>query len=437
MPQDRRHASTRRSTPYIAAAAASLLVATASACGAAAPDDGSGGKAAPRQLVVWDWKSGDANAKEYFEKAEADFKKKHPDIEVEFVAQPYDHYYTLLGTAIESGKGPDVALFNGGAQLRERAGSLVVLDGHVRKLRDRLTGWEAFEDKGGTYAVPVTLQGFPFYYNKAVYKKAGLDPDAPPKTLDQLVKVCQAIKKSGSSCFSLGNKEGLGIEFFLSGFAPGVFPPKQYDAWLAGERDWSSPEVRQIFELWVRGKREGWYNDGVNSTATFMDQYSKFSGGEGGNVIGLLSDTAHWKSFGKYLGKNLGVYDPPLLSPKVAESFLPAEGGIGYGVLKRTPDADIAYDLVQSLASSGALESFADGTGAIAADTTVEPPGKGSSVAGELVASLKTSKPLLHTALSAKTLDLLHRLSQELLGGDVSIDAALAQLGKSDRQTSK
>ena len=87
-------------------------------CGSAGGSKSTDGGGAGGKLVVWDWKSSDANAANYVAKAKADFAKKHPGVTVEFVAQPFDQYYTLLGSAIQAGKGPDVMLFNGGGQLR-------------------------------------------------------------------------------------------------------------------------------------------------------------------------------------------------------------------------------------------------------------------------------------------------------------------------------
>src|ERR1044071_5937757 len=108
-----------------------IAVLAMSGCGSAsgpkAADKGStGGK-----LVVWDWKSGDAAAASYVQKAKADFAKNHPDTTVEFVAQPFDQYYTLLGAAIQAGKGPGVILFNGGGQIRDRVGSLASLSQYL------------------------------------------------------------------------------------------------------------------------------------------------------------------------------------------------------------------------------------------------------------------------------------------------------------------
>src|SRR4051794_18528511 len=184
-------------------------------CGSAAGPGSQSGDSAGK-LVVWDWKSGDAKAAGYVAKTKADFAKKHPGVTVEFVAQPFDQYYTLLGAAIQSGKGPDVMLFNGGGQIRDRVDALVPLDDYVAEDKQRLAGWEAFGKDGKTYAAPVTLQGYPIYYNKAVYQKANLDPASPATTWDKFVADCAAIAKAGSKCFALGNKEGVGIQFWLS-----------------------------------------------------------------------------------------------------------------------------------------------------------------------------------------------------------------------------
>src|SRR4051812_1827625 len=174
-------------------------------------------------LVVWDWKSSDKTAAAYVAKAKAAFAKEHPGVTVEFVAQPFDQYYTLLGAAIQSGKGPDVILFNGGGQLRDRADSLLPLDEYVAPDKTRLAGWDAFSKDSKIYAAPITLQGHPIYYNKTFYTKAGLDPAKPPATWDEMISACAALKKgAGVPCFAQGNKEGYGIQFWMSGMGSSI-----------------------------------------------------------------------------------------------------------------------------------------------------------------------------------------------------------------------
>ncbi|ONI92092.1 sugar ABC transporter substrate-binding protein [Saccharothrix sp. ALI-22-I] len=413
-------------------AALVMGLALAAGCGSAAGPGSPSGNSGDK-LVVWDWKSGDAKAAGYVEKAKADFAKKHPGVEVEFVAQPFDQYYTLLGAAIQSGKGPDVILFNGGGQIRDRADALAPLDTYVAEDRQRLAGWDAFTKDGKTYAAPVTLQGHPLYYNKALYEQAGLNPDAPAKTWDDFVKNCGVItEKTGAKCFALGNKEGIGIQFFLSALGSATLTPQEYDDWIAGKRNWASSDVKRIFELWKQANDAGLNNDGANSTAMFNDAFAVFQSGKAANVIGLMSDVGHWKDFAEFLGADeVGVMDAPLVNPAATPS-LPYDGGIGYGVAKWAKDPKVAADLVRSLTSTDALSAFYADGGAIASDTTID-LSEGGPAVKTIVSEVKTGKPALHVALSSKTVDLMGRLSQQLLSGSITVDEVVQQLAASDK----
>ncbi|SET16635.1 ABC transporter substrate-binding protein [Nonomuraea wenchangensis] len=412
-----------------------VMALVSAGCGSAArPQSPSGDSAQEQQkLLVWDWKSGEPAAADYIEKAKADFAKRHPGLTVEFVAQPFDQYYTLLGTAIQAGKGPDVMLFNGGGQIRDRVDALLPLDQYVAEDKSRLAGWDAFSKDGKTYAAPVTLQGHPIYYNKALYEKAGLDPADPPKTWDEFVSGCAAVKKAtGATCFALGNKEGAGIQFFLSGLGSGVLTPQEYDDWIAGKRDWTSPHVRRIFELWKEAGDKGLNNDGANSTAMFTDIFRVFETGKAAHIIGLMSDVGHWKDFGEFLPPDkIGVMQAPVVTDGATPS-LPYDGGIGYAVAKWTKDPALAADLVRSLTSTDALTAFYAKAGAIASDTTIDFAQAGPAVAA-IASEIKTGRPALHVALSSKTLDLMGRLSQQLLSGSTTVDKVVEQLAASDR----
>ncbi|WP_307868174.1 extracellular solute-binding protein [Micromonospora sp. C95] len=382
--------------------------------------------------MVWDWKSGEPSAAPYIEKAKADFATKHPDVTVEFVAQPFDQYYTLLGAAIQSGKGPDVMLFNGGGQIRDRVDALVPLDEYVAEDKQRLAGWDAFSKDGKVYASPVTLQGHPIYYNKALYEKAGLDPASPATTWDKFLADCAAIGKAGAKCFALGNKEGAGIQFWMSALGSGILTAQEYDDWIAGKRDWNSPNVKRIFELWKEAGDAGLNNEGANSTAMFNDSFALFQSGKAAHVIGLMSDVGHWKDFNEFLTpEKLGVMNAPVVTAGTTPS-LAYDGGIGYGVAKWTKDPKVAADLVRSLTSTGALQAFYADAGAIAADTTIDVSQAGPAAA-TIVAALQSGKPALHVALSSKTLDLMGRVSQQLLSGSISVDEAVKQLAASDQ----
>lgn len=399
-------------------------------CGGAAPSGSTGDSGSSDKLVIWNWGDADEAAAAYTEEVTAAFKEMHPDVEVEIVNQPFDQYYTLLGSAVEAGTGPDVALFNGGTQLKSRASTLVPVTEELADLEDTLAGWPAFQTGGETYSAPMFLQGFPIYYNKALFAEAGLDAENPPKTWDELSAACSAIEsQTEASCFALGNKEGLGIEFFLSGFGSGVFTPEEYDAWIEGERDWTGEHATQILQMWADTSAQGWYNEGANSTAMFNDSFDIFSAGNAAMVTALMSGTAHWKQFDEFLGEDLGFMMPVTVNDGT-ELALPAEGGIGYGILNEDKK-DLGVDWIKATVDHDALSNYSLAGGQITSDTTIELDTDIAS-ANDIVAELPGSKPLLHTALEAETLDLLHRLGQQLLGGEVTVEDAATQLAASE-----
>jgi multiple sugar transport system substrate-binding protein len=211
-----------------------------------------------------------------------------------------------------------------------------------------------------------------------------------------------------------------------------ILTPQEYDDWIAGKRDWTSPDVKKIFDLWKQANDLGLNNKGANSTAMFTDIFSVFDQGKAANIIGLMSDIGHWKDFSEFLKpENLGVMTAPLVTDG-AQPSLPYDGGIGYAVAKWTKDPAVAADLVRSLTSTDALSAFYADAGAIASDTTISTSSAGPAVA-TIVSEIKAGKPALHVALSSKTLDLMGKLSQQLLEGSVTVDDALKQLAASDK----
>ena len=93
--------------------------------------------------------------------------------------------------------------------------------------KQRLAGWDAFSKDGKIYAAPVTLQGHPIYYNKALYKKAGLDPEKPA---DHLGRVRQRLRRDqarrpSATASPWATRRAIGIQFWLSGLGSGILTP--------------------------------------------------------------------------------------------------------------------------------------------------------------------------------------------------------------------
>ena len=189
-----------------AAAATSVLVTSALALTACGASQGAGGSDSASGKVegqvtfqTWNLK---ANFKDYFEGVIDDFEKKYPDAKVKWVDQPAEGYPEKLSADAAGGTLPDVINVSPDlAYPLAKAGLALNLEKAAGKYSDEyLEGaWKSNEMPGmeGVYAFPWYLNTGPMFYNKALFKKAGLDPEKPPTTYDRLFEDALTMAKKG------------------------------------------------------------------------------------------------------------------------------------------------------------------------------------------------------------------------------------------------
>src|SRR5271170_3186909 len=122
------------------------------------------------------------------------FEKANPDITVKHVNVPYDNYRTRIAAAIPGGEGPDVAqLFYGWLGDYINAKLLQPLPPGMFDTaaidRDFFTFVQGMKVNGQYYALPTAVRSLALFWNRKVFKDAGLDPNKPPATLDDLVDI--------------------------------------------------------------------------------------------------------------------------------------------------------------------------------------------------------------------------------------------------------
>ncbi|MFH9249564.1 ABC transporter substrate-binding protein [Streptomyces lydicus] len=180
------------------AAAATVVVVTSAlaltACGSSGGSDGadsaSGKVEGQVTFQTWNLK---ANFKDYFEGVISDFEHKYPHTKVKWVDQPAEGYPEKLSADAAGGTLPDVVNVSPDlAYPLAKAGLALDLDKAAGKYRgEYLPGaWQSHEMPGlpGVYAFPWYLNTGPMFYNKELFRKAGLDPEKPPTTYDQLFR---------------------------------------------------------------------------------------------------------------------------------------------------------------------------------------------------------------------------------------------------------
>lgn len=71
------------------------------------------------------------------------------------------------------------------------------------------TGLAAYATQGMQWAMPFNISNPVLFYNKRVFEAAGLDPEVPPTSLDEMRAFSQQIVDSGASTFGLALESGF------------------------------------------------------------------------------------------------------------------------------------------------------------------------------------------------------------------------------------
>lgn len=289
------------------------LTATAAACGTTtAGASAHGSSSAPVTLTLWQNYGTEANAVATKNLIKA-FEKIHPNIKITDVAQPASNYFSLLQAAAISHTGPDLAVMWTGLFTLQYKSYLENLKSWLpASSLSRLNGlqWTApgFNTSKGTYVVPLEDQFYMGFYNKALFRKAGVT--SVPKTWSQLFNDCKTFKAAGINCLYYGSgSQSLGAEFYpfydLSYMMIGNYSLAQWQDLYNGKIPWTSPQIVSQLSNWQKLYKDGYTNSDVvtaiNSLTTF---------GKGGSAM-LIKGNWDLSALEHQMGKNLGVFVPP------------------------------------------------------------------------------------------------------------------------------
>lgn len=158
----------------------------------------------------------------------ADFEKANPDIKVNAIyAGNYNDARIKALAALKSGEPAQTSvMFSIDIYELIEQGAIVAFDDVVKSAEDK--AWlETFypalmengKTQGKTWGIPFQRSTIVMYYNKDAFRAAGLDPEQPPATWEELVSMGKKLtKKSG------GNVDQWGV----------MIPSTGYPYWMFG-----------------------------------------------------------------------------------------------------------------------------------------------------------------------------------------------------------
>ncbi len=210
----------------------------------------------------------------------------NPWINIEISAMDQEiHRQQKLKVEMVTGNPPDVFVLWGGSEIDPyiRAGRMMDLTDFLEAsgLRDRFVDLSMWERDGRVYGLP--LEGFceAIYYNKDLFRKAGV---SVPRTTDELLAVCAALKKAGITPFALGNRDkwpAVMVYQYCLNRSAGIGTLRSL---LAGSGTWTSPAYQRGTELFADLVGLGAFTAGSNSLP-YVQQGTSFIREEAAMVV--------------------------------------------------------------------------------------------------------------------------------------------------------
>lgn len=228
----------------VVASAAMLLA----GCGGGSDD---GKTADTSKLTVWMMGDGSEAQTGFLDGVEAEFKQKHPGIDVVVQYIPWLEAPKKFQTALAGGDGPDVTEL-GNTETQGWAAQDALAD-----LTSRMSGWAEGKDilpdlvknaqlDGKQYGVPWYAGVRAIYYRTDWFAEAGV---TPPTNWDDLVAAAKAVqaKKPGTYGIAVpGNSE---LPFYSLLWAAGAeIATKNGDTWKSG---YNTAEAQRAVKFWT------------------------------------------------------------------------------------------------------------------------------------------------------------------------------------------
>ncbi len=231
----------------------------------------------PRPLRVWHWMTDREDA---FNELARRYQSE-TGIEVRFeLYAPSDLYEQKVRASAQTDGLPEVYGILG--EMRGLAS--FVQAGHVRSLEDVMNSdnnaWRntffskalavnAFTPENpygvvpGVYGVPIDVMSIQLFYNKKLLSKLGQDPNQPPQTWEEFLRVGQLAKEQGLIGFVSGWAELWLIDCFATNYAIHTMGLDKVQQTYDGQVPYTDPAWQNVFNLFAQMRDSGTLAEGI------------------------------------------------------------------------------------------------------------------------------------------------------------------------------
>ncbi len=228
-------------------------------------------------LVIQSYMSDEA-PKNAFAAVVAEFQRQNPDVRVTVNTVAHEQFKTQLVNYLTAREAPDVLTWFAGFRMQQYAmkGLLEPVDSVFPGGSFEKEFPAAFRPsasyKGKIYFLPMNWYWWAVYYNKDVFAANKL---AVPRTWDEFLAVCEALKKAGVAPIAIGAKDTWTAGGWFDYMNVAVNGGEAHQALTGGEVAYTDPSVVKTFGYLADLSRRGY----------IMPNAASYSWQEAANVL--------------------------------------------------------------------------------------------------------------------------------------------------------
>jgi multiple sugar transport system substrate-binding protein len=209
-----------------------------------------GGRAYSEELLFWNfWDP------KFILPVIEEFEKQNPGVTIRNEQITWGNGLDKIVVAMANGKAPDICEMGStwmGKFMGE--GALIDVTEKFADLKPEYMMWEPATWQGRLYGMPWLAGTRVLFYNRELFKKAGLDPDQPPATWQEFLDAAQKIHNPDQGTYGFGMNAGEGHILYKK-FMPFVWGNGGQILNKNGKFIFDSPQTREALNFYLDVKK--------------------------------------------------------------------------------------------------------------------------------------------------------------------------------------
>ncbi|MCX5777951.1 MAG: extracellular solute-binding protein [Elusimicrobia bacterium] len=385
-------------------------------------------------VVIWHWMTDRQAA---FEKIAAQYEKE-TKVSVLFETYAPSEVYRDKVRAAATGKLlPEIFSTLGD----KREVSSFINAGYIADLSaDMQTGWKShlfdkplsqntfpegneWKVKPGIYGVPIDVSAIMIYYNKDLFKQAGLDPKNPPQTWEAFLEAGRKLRAAGIQPFASGFSEGWLIGVFANSYAWNMLGEQGILDTIKGTIKYTDPRWLKVYQVFADMAKHDMFASGI---ATMVNKDAERTFATGKAAMALNGSWGVNVYFSMNPNLNYGVMMPPKMS--LGEYPMRIFGGEGssLNVNATSPNKDKAIAFLKWMTAKEQQIQLAQETKNIPSNQ--EAAGGLSDILKIFAQNIKNTFESLPVSESWQVNNVINTDMQAIIIGEKTIDQAAAEI---------